>query len=159
MRLFVILAGACLAAGCSTSGGSGALSPLPQALASDARVTEVRVSSFPRQGVSSEFARVLRQGVRKKVEACADGTAPVTLDVSLDSFEKANPLMVGFLYGSNRIRGTARLIDQSGQVVGEYRIQRAYSSHGAVGVAMMAQAEEQMSAAFGDEVCKQAFAG
>jgi len=59
---------------------------------------------------------------------------------------------------SNSISGTVKLIDQeSGATVGTYAINRSFAASGLVGIAMTADAEGQMSDAFGGEVCKSVF--
>ena len=75
----------------------------------------------------------------------------------MDQFDRANPAMTWLITDANRVAGTARLMDASGAVVGEYRIERALRMGGMLGVVALAQAEEQMGRAFGDELCKRAF--
>ena len=61
------------------------------------------------------------------------------------------------IVGANVLRGSARLVDPStGQLVGEYEIGQTVIG-GRIAVVEMAEAEEQMSDAFGEELCEQAF--
>lgn len=142
---------------CESAGGSSTTTALPTMLKSASRVEAIRMTGAPTQGVSADFATVFEAGVREKLDECAKGSTPLTLDVTLTDFDRANPAMTWLVADSNTINGTARLLDASGQVVGEYVIARRMSGAGLIGIAMMAQAEDQMSAAFGAEVCKQAF--
>ena len=65
--------------------------------------------------------------------------------------------LTAILFGQNKVRGPARLVDvQTGQVGGEYVIGRTVTGS-RVGVIQMAEAEEQLSDGFGAEICRQAF--
>ncbi|MES2861120.1 MAG: hypothetical protein V4701_06580 [Pseudomonadota bacterium] len=142
---------------CTSAGGTSVTTALPSALSQTARVSSVVLNGAPAQGVSENFAQTFQSGVQAKLDECATGTTPLTLDVTLTMFDKANPAMTWLIADANRISGTARLRDASGAVVGEYQISRQFAASGLIGIAMMANAESQMSDAFGSEVCKQAF--
>jgi len=59
--------------------------------------------------------------------------------------------------GANVLRGSARLVDvETGAPAGEYQIGRTVVG-GRVAAVVMAQSEEQLSDAFGEELCRQAF--
>ena len=154
---FVAVAAALLLAACESAGGTSVTTALPTAIASAARIQTVALHGVPAQGVSEGFADTFQAGVQKELDKCAKGDTPLTLDVTLTMFDRANPAMTWLIADANRISGTAHLIDASGAVVGEYQISRQFAASGLIGVAMMANAEDQMSAAFGAEVCKQAF--
>lgn len=153
----IALSGALLLGACASGNGTAAIQALPSSLAAGARVASVNVSNVPQTGVSADFESVFESSVQNKLNACAQGSEPLTLDVSLDGFDRANPTMTWLLADQNAIAGTARLKNAAGAVVGEYRIRRTFTASGLIGVAMMSQAEDQMSQAFGDELCKQAF--
>ncbi len=144
-------------AACSSAGGTSVVTPLPSALVQSTRVASVGLYGAPAQSVSENFAETFQSGVQAKLDECATGTTPLTLEVNLTMFDKANPAMTWLLADANRISGTARLRNASGTVVGEYQISRQFAASGLIGIAMMANAETQMSEAFGAEVCKQAF--
>lgn len=146
-----------LVAACSSAGGTSVTTALPSALAQSARVSAVTLQGAPAQGVSENFTETFQSGVQAKLNECATGSTPLTLQVTLTMFDKANPAMTWLIADANRISGTARLMDASGAVVGEYQISRQFAASGLIGIAMMANAETQMSEAFGAEVCKQAF--
>lgn len=151
------LIGALMLAGCETAGGSAPIQPLPRELQTGARVASVNLAEAPTTGVSTGFETLFETAVQTRLNACAQGAEPLTLEVTLDGFDRANPAMTWLIGDENRIAGIARLTDRSGALVGEYRIQRAFLASGLIGIALTAQAEDQMSAAFGDELCKQAF--
>ena len=142
---------------CSSAGGTSVTTPLPSALVHSTRVASVALNGAPAEGVSETFTETFQSGVQAKLNECATGSTPLTLEVTLTMFDKANPAMTWLLADANRISGTARLRDGSGTVVAEYQISRQFAASGLIGIAMMANAENQMSEAFGAEVCKQAF--
>lgn len=152
------LAAALMVSACASGSGSSAIQPLPADVAANARITGVSVTGVPEQGVSDEFETVFVSRVQSQLSACTSGTQPLTVEISLDTFDRANPAMTWLIADQNEISGIARITDASGALVGEYLIKRAFVASGLVGIALMAQAEEQMSDAFGDELCKQAFA-
>lgn len=153
----VALVSALMVSACASGSGSSAIQPLPSDLVANARVASVSVVGIPEQGVSDEFETVFESRVQSRLNTCAQGTQPLTVEISLDSFDRANPAMTWLIADQNQIAGIARLTDASGNLVGEYLIKRTFVASGLVGIAVMAQAEEQMSDAFGEELCKQAF--
>ena len=155
----VALAAALTVSACASGSGSSAIQPLPADLAANARVAGVSVVGIPQDRVSGEFQTVFQSRVQSQLNKCAAGTEPLTVEISLDSFDRANPAMTWLIADQNEIAGIARLTDASGNLVGEYLIKRTFVASGLVGIALMAQAEEQMSDAFGEELCKQAFEG
>jgi len=154
----VALAAALMVSACASGSGSSVIQPLPADLVSNARIASVSVIGIPEQGVSDEFETIFETRVQSQLNECAGGTQPLTVEISLDTFDRANPAMTWLIADQNEIAGIARLSDASGNLVGEYLIKRAFVASGLVGIALMAQAEEQMSNAFGEELCKQAFA-
>lgn len=156
MRLMAILAGGALAtAGCASSSGTQATRDLAANLASDARVTAVRVADG---GPGSPvFREMFKLRVQERLDGCAHGTTPLTAEVTIDTFQPANVVVAALIPAQSRIAGTTRLIDADGELVAQYRIQRSLTAGGVVGATLAATAETQMSHAFGDELCKQAF--
>ncbi|MFC7377411.1 hypothetical protein [Brevundimonas sp. GCM10030266] len=153
----IALAGAMMLTACASGSGSAPIQPLPQALRTGARVVSVNVDNIPERGVSAEFGQVFQTRVQTALNECATGQQPLTLEISLDTFDRANAAMTWLISDQNSIAGIARLKDSSGNLVGEYLIRRVFTAGGLVGIALMSQAEEQMSDAFGEELCKQAF--
>lgn len=151
------LACAMTVAACASGTGSAAIQALPPAVADNARVVAVNVVNIPEQGVSAGFETLFESKVQAELNECAQGSRPLTLEVSLDHFDRANPAMTWLLADQNSITGIARLKDETGALVGEYLIKRTFVASGLVGIALMAQAEDQMSQAFGEELCAQAF--
>jgi hypothetical protein len=151
------LIGALVLAGCETAGGSAPIQPLPRDLQTGGTVVSVNLTDAPETGVSAGFEALFERSVQTRLNTCARGSQPLTLEVTLDGFDRANPAMTWLIGDENRIAGIATLTDASGTLVGEYRIQRAFLASGLIGIALTAQAEDQMSVAFGDELCKQAF--
>lgn len=144
-------------AACAGAGGT-TLTPLPAELASTARIGTIALLAAPEGQVSAEFEQVFQTGMAEALGECATGDTPLNLEVNLHQFERANPAMTWLLADSNNIAGTVRVIDpSSGAAVGEYEISRSFSASGLLGVALMSQAEEQMSKMFGEELCKRAF--
>jgi len=144
-------------AGCVSTSSSEAVSSLPSDWRSDSRIESVSLQRDPELNVSAEFDALFRERVKAGVDQCANGSRALRLEARLDKLTKANPFVTAILFGQNKVRGTARLVDvETGRVVGEYRIGRTVTGS-RVGVIAMAQAEEQLSDGFAAEICRQAF--
>jgi hypothetical protein len=157
LRLAAVLAAAGLASGCVNLSRSAPVAALPAEAARDGRVDEVVLTKAP-ETVSPEFAALFRERVKAKLDGCATGARPLRLEASVERLTRTNPVVTAVVAGANVLRGTARLVDVgTGQVVGQYRIGSTVVG-GRIAVIRMAQAEEQMSDAFGQELCEQAFA-
>jgi hypothetical protein len=143
--------------GCMSLSRSSAVDPLPQDLAADGRVAEIVLTRSPSLKVSPQFDDVFKRHVQAKLDACARGARPLRLEASIERFDKANPVLTAVIAGSNVLRGSARLVDQNtGQTVADYKIGQTVVG-GRIAVVVMAEAEEQLSDGFGEELCKQAF--
>jgi hypothetical protein len=144
-------------AGCVSLSRSETVAALPPELSAGARVTEIVLTRMPDLKVSPGFDELFRQRVQAKLDACATGQRPLRLEAVLTRFDKANPVMTAVIGGSNVLRGSARLVDVgSGQQLASYQIGKTVVG-GRVAVVVMAEAEEQLSDAFGEELCQQAF--
>lgn len=150
------LAAAFLLVGCQSSTGSATLTALPQVVRADARVVTIALQNTP-QGTSSAFEAVFAERVQSRLSDCAAGTRSLKLEVTLDGWSAANPALALFAPAQSQISGVARLLDDSGAVVGVYRIRRSFTMGGVGGMVMATGAETHMSNAFGEELCKQAF--
>jgi hypothetical protein len=158
MRAWIIAACAAALGGCLNLSRSQSLAPLPGELATGGRVSEIVLRRAPELKVSGGFDELFRTRVQAKLDACANGQRPLRLEASIDRLDKANPVLTAVVAGANVLRGTARLVDPaSGQMVGEYKLGRTIVGR-SLAVIAMSEAEEQLSDAFGDELCKQAFA-
>ena len=157
LRNLGVLALAASLGGCVSLSRSAPVAPIPADLAADGRVEEIVVDTG-NLGVSPEFEAIFRQRVKATLDGCATGARPLRLEAKIDRLSKTNSVVTAVLAGANVLRGTARLQDvETGAFAGEYQIGQTVVG-GRVAVIVMAQAEEQMSDAFGDELCKQAFA-
>ncbi len=155
----LIVAGCALSlAGCVGMSRSSTVTPMAAAdTASGLRVTEITLTKGDDLKLTPEFDGIFKSHVQKKLDACATGARPVRLEASLQRFDKANPVLTAVIVGSNVLRGEARLVDAaSGAVIADYKVGKTIVG-GRFAVVVMAEAEEQMSDAFGDELCKQAF--
>ena len=135
-------------------------SHVDQAMAKDlrtqGRVTQVRLTSGP-SDVSGEFRQVFETRVADKLRGCADGDRPLRLEADVTVVDKANPLVTVVLADANRVRGDVVLYDvATNRPVGRYRIGRTIVGS-RFGLLQMAEAEEQLSDAFGKEVCDKVF--
>jgi hypothetical protein len=135
---------------------SAAVSPLPSDWAASGHVTEITLTHGALK-VTPEFDAIFKAHVKAKLDACAQGARPLRLEARIDRLDKANPVLTTVVAGANVLRGEARLVDlATGQAVGDYRIGQTVVG-GRVAIITMGQAEEQLSDAFGEELCKQAF--
>lgn len=156
-RLILAAAASAALAGCISTSSSEAVFGLPSNWSSDSRIESVVLQRDPELNVSTEFDDLFRERVKAGLDRCAAGSRPLRLEARLDKLTKANPFVTAILFGQNKVRGTARLVDvATGQMVGEYRIARTVTGS-RVGVIAMAEAEEQLSDGFAAEICRQAF--
>ena len=157
IRTAAVAVAALSLAGCVSMSRSEAVSPLSADWASNGRVTEVTLSKGDLK-VTPEFDAIFQSRVKAKLDACATGTRPLRLEARIDRLDKANPVLTTVVAGANVLRGEARLVDvATGQTVADYKVGKTVVG-GRFAIVVMGQAEEQLSDAFGDELCKQAFA-
>jgi hypothetical protein len=143
---------------CMSLSRSSTVTPLSDAMAGGVRVSEIRVTTGEGVGARPEFAGIFREHVGAQLGECATGSRPLRLEASIERLDRANPAQVMIVGGANVLRGHARLIDPSnGRVVGEYEIGKTIVGS-RFSIFQMAESEEQLSDAFGSELCKQAFA-
>lgn len=153
--LTVALGAVCLT-GCVSMSRSQTVSSLSPDLTANARIESIRLTRGDLK-VTPEFNELFRSRVKAKLDACAKGTRPLRLEASINRFDKANPVITTLVAGANVLRGEARLIDlATGQVVAVYQIGHTVVG-GRVAILKMGEAEEQLSDAFGQELCQQAF--
>ncbi|QTC91027.1 hypothetical protein [Brevundimonas goettingensis] len=151
-----LLAGLSLSA-CVGMSRSAPVTALDPAAAAGLRVSEIRLTTDDKVTVRPEFAGIFRDRVQTKLDGCATGARPLRLEATISRLDRANPAQVLLIGGANVLRGHARLVDPAnGRVVGEYDIGRTIIG-GRLGVFQMAESEEQLSDAFGAELCDQAF--
>lgn len=125
--------------------------------AGGARVSEVRLTTDEGVTVRPEFADIFRQRVQTRLDGCATGARPLRLEASITRLDRANPVQVAIIGGANVLRGQARLVDPAtGRTVAEYEIGRTVVGS-RLSIFQMSESEEQLSDAFGDELCDQAF--
>ncbi|MFW2341548.1 hypothetical protein [Brevundimonas sp.] len=158
MKMIVpVLAGLLMVAGCQSAKGSMPITALPQALSSGGTVTGVTLANTP-GGVGGGFRDAFQSGVMSSMQQCATGATPLTVRVTLDGYQAANPGLALFAPSQSQISGVATLYDAEGTEVGRYRIRRSFTMGGVGGMVAAAGAEKMMIDHFGDELCKQAFA-
>lgn len=144
-------------AGCVSMSRSSTVSALSADWSREGRITEVRLDRPAELKVTPAFDGIFKSRVQAKTDACAKGSRPLRLEARLDRFDKANKLMTTVVGGANVLRGQARIVDvATGKTVGDYAVGKTIVG-GRVAIVKMGQAEEQLSDAFGDELCQQAF--
>lgn len=160
MRLLPLAAAGLIAAslsGCLSMSRSSEVTALDAAIAQGSRVTEVRLTTEDQVTVRPEFPGIFRDRVQAKLNDCAAGARPLRLEAEITRLDRANPAQVVLVGGANVLRGHARLVDPAtGRTVGEYEIGKTIIG-GRWSIFQMAESEEQLSDAFGAELCQQAF--
>lgn len=141
--------------GCVALSRSAAVTPVAESEAY--RVSAISLMVDPEIQATDGFQSIFQDRVQQELNVCADGARPLRLEASIQRLDRANPVQVALIGGANVLRGHARLVDPTnGRIVGEYEI--GHTVIGArVAVFEMAQSEEQLSTAFGRELCVQAF--
>jgi hypothetical protein len=144
--------------GCISMSKSTTVEPLAADWVTNGRIETIKLTRDPELKVTPEFDSIFQSHVKAKLDACAKGSRPLVLEAELTTFDKANPVVTTIIAGQNKLRGTAKLIDAStGQVVADYKVGKTIVG-GRFAIVVMGEAEEQLSDAFGEELCKQAFA-
>jgi hypothetical protein len=157
IKAFILTGCALALTGCVSMSRSSAVEALPVDVAANAKVTEIKLITGPDVKVTPQFEGLFQQHVQAKLDTCFKGQRPVRLEAEVVRLSKANPVLTAVVAGSNVLRGSAKLIDlQTGATVADYRVGQTVVG-GRFAVVVMAEAEEQLSDAFGDELCKQAF--
>jgi len=152
-----LAAAALVLGGCVSSSGGDTIKALSADRARTASVSDVVLTAAPTT-VSADFASLFDRLVTEELAKCATGDQPLRLEIRISELKAANPAMAYLVGDSNVVRGTAVLVDPAtGETVGDYEITRSNGGGGLIAAISMAQAEEQMSRAFGAEVCKRAF--
>jgi len=155
-KMAALLGLAAMAAGCVSLSRSAVVDDLPADWRAQARISEVRLTRGELK-VTDGFDGLFRQRVQAKLDGCAKGSRALRLEARLDRFDKANPAMTALVGGANVLRGQARLVDvRTGKVVGDYAIGKTIVGS-RLAVIKMGEAEEQLSDAFGEELCEKAF--
>ena len=156
-RLLLLVCAMAALGGCLARSRSLAEAPVPIDVARDGRVDIVNIDYVPvMRNVTAEFPTIFTTKVKGRLDRCARGSRPLRLDASVTDYIRTNAVTSTLLVGRTRIRGLAVLTDlQTGRVVGRYKIDRTFV--GRYGVFAMGPAQDQLSAAFGGEVCRQAF--
>ena len=143
--------------GCVSSGSGDTILAIPREQAAAMSVGQIVLTGRP-ENVSEDFEQVFATQVRQETDRCATGATPLRLEVRVTEFKKANPAMTFLVGDSNVIKGQAVLIDPAtGRKVADFDITRSVGGGGLIAAAGMSQAEEQMTEAFGKEICKRAF--
>ena len=156
MRTIVLCAASAALLTACAGGGGDTITALPRDIAANARVADVTVA-VPADS-SPELAAALQTRISGKLGACAMGSRPLNLQVTITEFHSGNAAATFLVGSSNNIRGSARLVDPAtGAVVGDYEINRSVGGGGLIAMAAMANSQNQMGDAFGEEICNQAF--
>lgn len=144
-------------AGCVSLSRSSTVQTASANWVSEGRVEEVRLTNTVAADVGEDFKAIFEREVKQQLDRCATGSRPLRLDATVGSYSRTNPVITTLLAGRNRIRGTAILTDPAnGQIVGRYDIGKTIVG-GRIAILKMGPARKQLSEAFGDEVCRQAF--
>jgi hypothetical protein len=155
----VLLAAGCavVLSGCMHMSRSATVTALPTGDAANLRVTDIKLTVAEGVKVTPQFPEIFSQHVQTKLDACATGQRAVRLEAQVDRLDKSNAVLTAVVAGANVLRGSAKLIDvQTGQTVADYTVGQTVVG-GRFAVVVMAEAEEQLSDGFGDELCKQLF--
>lgn len=156
--LLVLPLTALMLSGCVSLSRSETVQPISAADAAGGRIETIALRRGGDLKLTPGFDDLFRARVKAKTDACATGDRPLRLEASLERFDKANPAMTAIVAGANVMRGEARLVDiRTGKTVGSYKIGKTIVG-GRFAVIVMAEAEEQLSDAFGEELCEKAFA-
>jgi hypothetical protein len=157
IKAFLLTGCALALTGCVSMSRSSAVAALPLDVAANAKVTEIRLVTGPDVKVTPQFDAVFQKHVQAKLDGCFKGERAVRLEAQVDRLDKSNAVLTAVVAGANVLRGSAKLVDLStGRTVADYNVGQTVVG-GRFAVVVMAEAEEQLSDGFGDELCKQAF--
>jgi len=120
MRLknIAVILGITALVGCTST--SETVKRLPTEIARDAYVSEIKIVALP-DNVSPEFRGKLVSELESHLKDCARGSHPLRLAVTVTLFSPQNPALTILIGDSNKIKGSAQLIDPSNEgTVGDY---------------------------------------
>lgn len=106
----------------------------------------------------AELADVVKFRLREELNKCATGGRPARLDVAIPVFKGPNPGRTILIGHAVVIRGTARIVDAYGKVLGDYDIVESLGGGGVVGAVGLAYGGDTVAAAFARAVCRLGFA-
>lgn len=156
-RLFLAVVSCAALSACVSSGDADAIKPIASSVSAVSHVETIVVTSAP-DNVSPAFKTTFVANAGERLRTCATGPKPLRLEVTITNFKKQNAALTYLAGDSNRIKGSAKLVDPaSGEVVGDYEITRSTGGGGLIAAAAMSNSEADMSKAFADELCKRAF--
>ena len=143
--------------GCISHSSSEVVTAMSSQMQADSFVSEVRLTSLP-PNVSPEFAPTFTAALKTAMAGCTAGKHPLRLEVAVEKFNSQNAAMTILVGSSNKIEGSAKLIEPTtNAVVGDYDIVRSTGGGGIIAAIGMSGAEEKMASAFASDVCKKAF--
>jgi len=120
-------------------------------------VSDIDVKSLP-ENVSPEFKDMLISSLKEQLQNCAKGTQPLRLVVSVAQFSGQNAAMTLLAGSSDKIKGSAQLIDPAdGTTVGDFDIAYSMGGGGVFGALALSGAEKKMATGFANEVCDRAY--
>lgn len=130
---------------------------MPPDLAKSTYVRDIDIKSLP-ANVSPEFNATFRTALTTELQKCATGATPLKLQVTVTMYSPQNAFQTLMIGDSNKIKGTAQLVDAAGgNVIGDFDINASQGGGGVLGALAMSGAEGQMSKAFATEICSKAF--
>jgi hypothetical protein len=141
-----------------TTSAMAQTAPAPTPAAQRVTVTAVQVNSPP--DATDEFQTVFTREVSAKLARCVKGTYPVTLQVDITRYHRANPSLRDNMGPGSNLQGEVRLYDPATRSV---LATHAVRTTGAGWTNMkyqfetLADIEAQMARDFADQLCRKVF--
>ena len=108
---------------------------------------------------SDTLVSTMTSTLREKIGECAVGSTPTRFEVTITEMKGQNAAKTLFLGDSSGARGKVKLVDiATGATIGDYDLVHSKGSGGVLGMIALADAEQDVSNAFGDQICREILA-
>lgn len=153
----VAAAAAALLCGCAAPPNINAVSSAPQAELLTLKPGRIEVvTDVP--GARATLASTLERHLREQLGQCMTGTTPADVKVRVEWYKEQEGAVTIMLGDATQLAGPLILSDPAtGRVLGEYYVDELRFKGGLIGAAMLADAENSLSADYARNVCKVVF--
>ncbi len=153
----VLIAGCACALTAACASGIKPVTALPTEKAAQLQAGKIAVSVVV-PDVRETMPGILQTALKTNLAKCMTGSAPADISVRVDSYKEQNGAATLLVGDRIQLAGLVTFTDaQSGQVLGEYYVDETIGGGGLIGMAMMADAENNLSKGFSNKVCHEVF--
>lgn len=154
---WTLLGFAALILSACASADVSSINRIPEHQIGSVAVSDVNVKiETPKPQPQLKYA--LEEQLRNAMPACATGTVPHLMNVTIVDFEELDVGKAIFIGDEIELEGKVELVHaSSGVQAGEYYVERSFFWGGFIGAAMMSDAEIRLSKDFAESICEEVF--